>query len=298
LLTAWLAKLKSATSVLAKEANAVGRAFYYEHLSDEIEKTQQLFEKVSPGEELGIHEGQENSSRAIALRHMFLQIERETQSIPGNDEKLVQLTETLNEIVSDIQAADNDSPQRTDRVKQWTELCDAAISVIHDPSTRAEDELIMLLQQVNSDLGLGELVIPDRKRQTPDHYLIADDLPDDKHQRLNTQIEDTQFTTDQHFALDNNFNVDLHKLKDLTGRQKVAINNLLNQRNEAESDVTVKVNELQRLQRHLKESELCVAVLEDEINALQRQLAGLTLIIRENKSMQDTTKRFVSVPKP
>ncbi len=284
LLSSWLTKLKARTSALVKEADLVGRAFYHEHLTDEIKITQQLFEEISPGEELGIHEDQEDAPRAVALRHMFLQVERNAQSVSCDDTKLVQLTKTLNEIVGNIKAADNnddnDAPLRLNRVKSWLDLCAAALLVINDRSTKAEDALITLLQHVNSDLGLEALKIPDRNSQPPDSKL-ENESTDSKNQQLNTQIKDHTPSTTGH-----NFSIDLHRLKGISGQQKQAIANLLTQRNAAESDVTVKVNELQGLQRILKESELCVTVLEDELDALQATLAELTSSVKENQEMK------------
>ncbi len=59
-------------------------------------------------------------------------------------------------------------------------------------------------------------------------------------------------------------------LKEDADNQKKLISELLAKKDAAESEVSIKVEELKKLERYLQESEVCIKLLEDEIDELHK----------------------------
>ena len=260
-----LTQLKEAAKDLvpSDDSESLG---YADHLTKEIDETRVQFNQFSDADEITLEPGQPDATRLAALRYLFLQAEMEADQVSGS-KKWDLLARKLEDIV--IGSGSPEPPASKpvaavdqDLLEKWPELCDAAVQVWGDRSRETEDNFIALMQLINSDLGFDEIEISERKTETQKRMA--------KH----------------------NSKVDLNKIKDIAQQQKQIISNLLSERNAAESEVTVKVDELKKLQRFLNEGEVCIKQLETEITSLQGILAEERTRSEECNDMQDLLQNF------
>jgi chromosome segregation ATPase len=256
------AQLKETTVFLLEKVNETKSETYPDLLTERVEEVVLYFNRISPGEPLTLQNSTEPAARVAVLRNYFLQGEIKADGIANPTEKWNQLTNSLEPVIDCLSTASG-SNLSEDLKEKWAELCDAAIVLWEEQSTESEDNFVVLMQLINSELGFEHLIIPDKKGN---EYATE------------SKSNETRGKVDGVMA----------SLED----QKDLIANLISQRNSAESEVTIKMDELKRLERFMKESEVCITLLEDELNGLHAEMGGLTKKAKSAKKLQEKIDDF------
>ena len=217
-------------------------------LDNEIESTSNKFSSIAPGQDITNYQENNIPEQIASLRYHFLSAEQGAIQSSNEEEKWASLQNSLLPIIDLLKA----SPEDKDRVEEsrgdlerlkenWSELCVAALEMWKEKSTESEDNLMALFQVINSDLGFDQLKIPYRKPAS-----------EQSRQEYNKNVDA------------------VNKLKHSADENKKLNMSLLDQKDAAESEVSIKTEALQRLQRFLNESEVCIKLLEDELEALRK----------------------------
>ena len=76
-------------------------------------------------------------------------------------------------------------------------------------------------------------------------------------------------------------------------RSREVITKLLAERNAAEQEINIKADELEKIQRFLKESEVCMGLIESELHETQQELKNLKNANEHDPAeMQNLIQRF------
>jgi len=248
-------------------------------LENAIAETEKRFRSIAPDKEISLNEELELTAFLTALRHEFLSAENIATKIQDDEEKWEALNSSLSTLISLLQSTSSDashldtpldtpldtSPDTSaDNLKSsWQDLCNAAINMLDQRSSETEDNLMALLQVINSELGFDQLQVPERKS-----------LSEQRRAAYNHNVEA------------------VNELKESAGENKKLISALLSQKDAAESEVTIKTEALVKLQRFLKESEVCIKLLEDELEDLRADLKAQKNISNDIKELQSLVQNF------
>ena len=86
--------------------------------------------------------------------------------------------------------------------------------------------------------------------------------------------------------------IELGNLKASANEQKSLITMLLRQQTDADSAIIIKVSELENLQRFHRESEVCVRLLEDELETAHQAIAARQTQVAEAAEINALIRRF------
>ncbi|MBL4680892.1 MAG: hypothetical protein JKY88_09235 [Pseudomonadales bacterium] len=236
-------------------------------LESAIAETEKRFRSIAPDKEISLNEELELTALLAALRHEFLNTENNATKIQDNEKKWEALDNSLSTLISQLQSTSSDtshSDASADNLKSsWQDLCKAAINMLDQRSSETEDNLVALLQVINSELGFDQLEVPERKS-----------LSEQRSAAYNHNVEA------------------VNELKESSGENKMLIATLLSQKDAAESEVSIKTEALVKLQRFLNESEVCIKLLEDELEDLRADLKAEKNIPNDTKELQSLVQSF------
>jgi hypothetical protein len=251
-----LTQLKDTTRFLLDKVNSFSKMSYGSFLGLEIAGARDKVNHFFDGEELHFQSEHTPKNKADIMRYLLLEAELAAEEEIDAEAKQALREIRLTDIVSDFEHAsgasdpgsiDSDplncapiagtSLDEADLKQKWGYLCDAALSLVHQRTFEAEEDLIDIVRVINADLNLEELDVPEHKESKSENSQQAKQL------RLDS------------------------------GRSKDVISKLLSERNAAEAQVSIKAEELEHLQRFLKESEVCLDLIENELKEAQQALA-------------------------
>lgn len=238
-----LHQLKDTTRFLLDKVNEFGSITYSSFLNKEIEDAKESVSDFFDGQELHFASEQTCEDKAAIMRYLLLEAERAADQEEDEETRQSVRNSKLNYIVNDFEhstvheeAESNDgidvNPE--DFKQKWGYLCDAAMSLIHQRTFQSEEDLIHIVRVLNEDLALEPLEIPER-----------------------SQLKSSQT---------------IEQIKREADRSRDIISKLLSERNAAEAEIGVKVEELEKLQRFLKESEQCMQLMESELQDAKQAL--------------------------
>ncbi len=240
-------QLKDTTRFLLDKVNEFGKISYASFLGDELGPAKVRVTDFFVDEELHFQSEQSCDDKAAIMRYMLLEAELAAEEEIDETAKEALRNGKLNEIVSDFEQASGpttipttesaeSSIDEADLKQKWGYLCDAALSLIKQRSFQAEDDLIDIIRVINTDLELERLDVPERGEVMGS----------------------------------NNQTVEL--VRQEADRSREVITKLLSERNAAEAEINIKAEELEKLQRFLKESEVCMGLLESELHESNKNL--------------------------
>ncbi|MBV1879598.1 MAG: hypothetical protein KUG79_18290 [Pseudomonadales bacterium] len=284
-----LDQLKQTTLDLLDKVNH-NRARYKDLLLGERQNTQSYFNESSPGADINCQQQQSTPAQAIALRFQFLDSEITALNAADESQHWDLIINNMNQIAdanfmhSDTSnqptqqnETDPDQPATTtpdteksglsdiDALKEsWPTLIKATQHFVEEYSTHAENKFIKLLQAYNTQLGFEKFDPPSKKSATEKSMA--------KH----------------------NDNIDINKIRDASEQQKNLIANLLSQRNAAESEITVKAAELERLQHYVIESDTCSKQMEDELSASYKEIDALNKKLGATNELEDALQQHIA----
>jgi hypothetical protein len=259
-----LIKLKKTPS--AKASATASKIVEKSFLENEIDSASSMFASIAPDQDIKNYSGTDVPEQIASLRYKFLISEQNASKTASDKDKWDSLQDSLLGLVEQIKEQAkteiqvSGGEQKADKLNEnWSELCLAAVQLWDEKSTESEDNLMALFQVINSELGFDQLKIPERKS------------PSERRRQEYNKSVDTVI-----------------QLKNSANENKKLILSLLNQKDAAESEVSIKVDELQKLQRFLNESEVCIKLLEDEMEELRAQAENPT----EIKELKDLIQNF------
>ncbi|MFT4798907.1 MAG: hypothetical protein ACJAYE_002659 [Candidatus Azotimanducaceae bacterium] len=245
-----LTQLKDTTRFLLEKANSFNKVSYESFLGDEIINAKETVSGFFENEELHFRRQHTPQSKADIIRYLLLEAELAAAGETDTEAKQAKRQSRLMDIVIDFERASGfvDSTDTIEGVigstineadlkQKWGYLCDAAVSLVHQRTLEAAENLIEVVRVINADLNLGELDVP-----------------------AHSENKGASSQTSKQLRLDSD-------------RSKDVISKLLTERNAAEAQVNIKADELESLQRFLKESDVCLNVIESELRDAQGALA-------------------------
>ena len=245
-----LTQLKDTTKFLLDKVNNHREMSYGSFLGLEIPDAKNKVSQFFESDELHFQREHTPKNKADIMRYLLLEAEIAAEAETDTEAKKTLRETRLSDIVSNFENASctvdstptNSAPEpgneidEADLKQKWRYLCDAAVSLVHQRTYEAEGYLIDIVRVINADLNLGDLDVPEPKE---------------------AKLENSQQTNQ--LRLDSDRNGDM-------------ISKLLSERNSAEARVSIKAEELEGLQRFLKESEACLDLIEDELETAQQAL--------------------------
>ncbi len=236
-----LSQLKETTVFLLEKVNEYSANTYSLFLGRAVESARADTEGFVDPQDPRFSETQSEAEKATLIRYLLLDAELAVEDEPNDDAKANLRASRLSAIVQDFEAAGatnghSSSIDEEELKNKWVYLCDAAMDLISTRTTQSEQDLIEIIHKINKDLDLDDLTMPTRKKSSTG--------------------------TVEHVREESDRNRDL-------------ITRLLNDRIAAEAEVNVKVSELERLERFLKESEMCVAQLEADYDGALEEIKQL-----------------------
>jgi hypothetical protein len=169
----------------------------------------------------------------------------------------------------------------------WATLAAAAHPILADTGL-PRDDLVGALNGLGAELGLTPMSVPPCANSKAPKVEAAQDSAGAPPGSLEAWANPTEEATKNQPQAP----ADLGKLKDASAQQKELIQRLLQQNSDAESEISVKASELQKLQQFHRESEVCIRLLEDELNAAHDELDAMRVQVKENKEMKTLIRRF------
>jgi hypothetical protein len=202
-------------------------------LANEIGATSTKFSFLAPDKDIEKYQENDIPTQVASLRYQFLLAEQNATKSTTDDEKWTSLQTSLLSIIEQIKAECGDVAETRDfsghdknpLKENWMELGNAALLMWDEKSSNTEENLMGLFQVINSDLGFDQLEIPARKPPS-----------EQKRQAYNKNVDT------------------VIKLKHSADENKKLIESLLTQKDAAESEVSIKTSELQKLKRFFNES--------------------------------------------
>lgn len=269
--TTQLHQLKDTTRFLLDRVNEFGKISYASFLRQELGLAKDRVIGFFVDEELHFHSEQTCDDKAAIMRYLLLEAELAVEEEPDDANKEALRNGKFNDIVIDFEHARGamvatvaESKPATasideapDLKQKWSYLCDAALSLIRQRTFQAEDDLIDILRVINKELGSKQLKIPERGEVKGAHSQT------------------------------------LELVRQEADRNREVISTLLDERDAAEAEVNVKAEQLEKLQRFLTESGLCMDLMESEIHETQKSLDVLKKAGAEDPAeMQALIQRF------
>ena len=268
-----LTQLKDTTRFLLTKVNEFRENTYASFLSNEIDSAREQVVEFIIDDELHFLSNQEAPDKANIMRYLMLQAElaAEDETI-DEEEKQARRAGRLTEIVSDFERAavskheetdtppsDDDEINTADLKQKWGYLVDAALALVRQRTFQSEEDLLDIVQVINTDLKLDAIQLPE----------------------LGT-VKSANSET-------------VAKLKGDGDRSREVITKLLAERNAAEEQISIKAEELEKIQRYLKESEVCLELVETELRDTQKELQLCKAASEHDPvEMQNLIQRFTN----
>lgn len=266
-----LHQLKDTTRFLLTKVNEFNENTYATFLGKEVVSAQEQVSEFMVDDELHFLNEQCPEDKAKIMRYMLLEAELAAELAEDEAKKLTLRSGKLADIVSDFEkstaasgdVSKPDSPttegdiDTSDLRKKWAYLVDASFSLIRQRTFQAENDLVDILQTINGDLGMAPIEPPESKETKGANSSTVDQLRGD------------------------------------ADRSREVISKLLAERNAAEEQVSVKASELEKMQRFLKESEVCIGLIESELHEAHKELENhKNLSEHDPAEMQSLIQRF------
>ena len=268
-----LTQLKDTTRFLLTKVNEFRENTYASFLSNEIDSAREQVVEFIIDDELHFLSNQEAPDKANIMRYLMLQAElaAEDETI-DEEEKQARRAGRLTEIVSDFERAavskneETDTPpsddgeiDTADLKQKWGYLVDAALALVQQRTFQSEEDLLDIVQVINTDLKLDAIQLPE----------------------LGT-VKSANSET-------------VAKIKGDGDRSREVITKLLAERNAAEEQISIKAEELEKIQRYLKESEVCLELVETELRDTQKELQLCKAASEHDPvEMQNLIQRFTN----
>ena len=268
-----LTQLKDTTRFLLTKVNELRENTYASFLSNEIDSAREQVVEFIIDDELHFLSNQEAPDKANIMRYLMLQAElaAEDETI-DEEEKQARRAGRLTEIVSDFERAavskneETDTPpsddgeiDTADLKQKWGYLVDAALALVQQRTFQSEEDLLDIVQVINTDLKLDAIQLPE----------------------LGT-VKSANSET-------------VAKIKGDGDRSREVITKLLAERNAAEEQISIKAEELEKIQRYLKESEVCLELVETELRDTQKELQLCKAASEHDPvEMQNLIQRFTN----
>lgn len=263
-----LHQLKDTTRFLLAKVNEFHENTYATFLGKEVESAHAQVSEFVVDEKLQFFNDQCPEDKAKIMRYLLLEAELAAEETTDETERERLRTGRMVDIVSDIEksatsveeetaSSTEDGVNTSELKKKWSHLVEAAISLVHQRTFQAENDLIDIVQLINTDLDMEAIETPDRKA-----------------------IKGANSHT-------------VEQIRNDADRSRDVISKLLAERNAAEEQINVKASELERLERFLKESEVCMSLLESELHESQTELQNYKAANEHDPAeMQNLIKRF------
>jgi uncharacterized cupredoxin-like copper-binding protein len=267
-LSTQLHQLKDTTQFLLKKVNEFSESTYASFLGREVEAARGQVSEFIVNNELHFLNDQCADDKAKIMRFLLLQAELEAEEATDDAEKRRLRAGKLADIVSDFEksaapsesaaiATQTEEIDAADLKQKWGYLVDAVLSLVRQRSFQAEDDLIDIVQVINQDLDMGSLETPDR----------------DEFKSANSGT--------------------IERVREDADRSREVISKLLAERSAAEEQISIKASELEKLERFLKESEVCLSLVESELNEAHKALGSYKNVDEHDPvEMQNLIKRF------
>ena len=238
-----LSQLKDTTVFLLDKVNEYSQHTYAFFLDKAVAEAKADSEQLLDSSDTSFTSEQSEVEKAALIRYLLLEAERSAEQEPDHQAKTELRASKLKAIVHDLAASNQQEsiPENTALIddpefkSKWGHLCDAAIELIATRSNSSEEDLIDIIRVINADLDLDEIMMPAKKEQHGDVVHVREEAD----------------------------------------RSKELIAKLLAERNAAEAEISMKVTELERLQRYLKESEWCMNQLDEDYQKARAEIKKL-----------------------
>jgi hypothetical protein len=200
---------------------------------------------------------------------------------------LEQLKGKTQKLVENVQANEGESdPSIHSAHNAWPGFVKAALGLLAGDARTHRASFVSTLVELNQSLDFPELEIPpavpsemaDEKNATP---------PEEKTKNFG-DLDDAA----PHAKGNTAGGVDLDNLKTVADEQKELIAMLLRQQSDSESAISIKVSELESLQRFNRESEVCVRLMEDELHTANTEIETLQAQVADVGDMKALIRRF------
>jgi len=201
---------------------------------------------------------------------------------------LEQLKDKTQKLIETVKANEGESDPTMHIVQNvWPGFVKAALGLLAGDATTHKAVFVNTLVELNQCLDFPELEIP------PD---VPDELADaEKATRLaqNTNNFGDLDDAEPHPIKGNTAGgVDLDNLKTVADEQKELIAMLLRQQTDSQSAINIKVSELESLQHFNRESEVCVRLMEDELDTANTEIETLQAQVADVGDMKALIRRF------
>lgn len=263
-LASQLSQLKETTFFLLDKVDQYSSRTYGFFLDQAVEEAKSKTAESPATMDQSFNTSQTEPEKASVIRYLLLEAELAAEAETDERVKATLLASHLEAIVQDFEASSSapvevikeqdDLFDNEDFRNKWGYLCDAAQELISSRSIQSADDLINIIQTLSTDLDLGDIAVPSRGQSVTG--------------------------TAEHVREESN-------------RSKALITKLLNERDAAAAAVNMTVTELEKLQRFLKESEVCVAQLESDFESAQMEIKKLKANSSDDPDeMQRTIDRY------
>lgn len=258
-----LTQLKDTTRFLLDKVNNFSKMSYGSFLDLEVTGAKDKVSHLFEGEEMHFQNEHTPEIKADIMRYLLLEAELAVEEELDVDAKQALREVRLTDIVTDFERAsgaphssstDSDPlnsqfPSGTeideaDLKQKWGYLCDAAVSLVHQRTFEAEEDLMDIVRVINADLSLEELDVPEPKE---------------------TKSENNQTTQQPRPDSDQSKDV----ISKLTSELKEARQALALSKESSDHDPAEMQALIQRFSRESREMLMCIETLEKENSDLK-----------------------------
>jgi len=204
---------------------------------------------------------------------------------------LTQLKDKAKKLIDDVQKTDAESGTSVHAIQTaWPKFSQAALGLLAGDTTH-RSSFVNTLEELNQCLDHPELEIP--TEPTAETTKTSDPAnPDGSKKNLQDWAKPDASESPSQTNANTAGGVDLDNLKSVAEEQKELIAMLLRQQTDAESAINIKVSELESLQRFHRESEVCVRLMEDELDTANHEIETLKSQVSEVGDMKALIRRF------
>ncbi|MFT4720326.1 MAG: hypothetical protein ACI9SB_001495 [Candidatus Azotimanducaceae bacterium] len=201
---------------------------------------------------------------------------------------LEQLKDKTQQLIENAQANEGESGLTMHIVRNvWPSFVKAALGLLAGDARTHRASFVNTLEELNQSLDFPELEIPPRVPGELAHE--EDATPSAKKTKNPSNVDDAAPSPAKGNTAGG---VDLGSLKTVADEQKELIAMLLRQQTDSESAINIKVSELESLQRFNRESEVCVSLMEDELDTANTEIKALQAQVADVGDMKALIRRF------
>ncbi len=286
-LSTQLRQLKETTKFLLDKVNEHGKQTYSFFLGKAVEEAKAESEDLLDSSDLQFTADQTEQDKASVMRYLLLEAELAAENEENVQAKVELRAAKLKAIVQDIEAVHTPIPEskagsieldEADLKQKWGYLCEAAVDLVVNRTMQSAEDLIEIIQVVNSDLGLTKIDLPERARggdvshvqeesdRTRD--VIAQLLAERNAAEAEVQIQVSELERLQRFLKESEM-----VITQLEGDFNNAQQEIEKLRSSGDSEDPAEMQELiKRFTQESSEMLICIETLEQENSDLKHQL--------------------------